>query len=71
MRPRRTPPDLVISLGLIVVLLGAVLTRGLLTVVDASEASGVMHDLVAEGGAGITAFAGVVLNELCSPFWDP
>ena len=71
MRPRRRQADLLITLDIIVVLLGTVLTRGLLNVVDASGASVVMHDLVAEGGAGISAFIGIALNELFVPHRDP
>jgi hypothetical protein len=71
MRSRRPPADLLITLDIIVVLLGTVLTRGLLNVVDASGASVVLHDLVAEGGSGITAFIAIALNELLVPFRDP
>ena len=71
MHSRRTPADLFFSIDVIVILLGTVLTTWLVNVADASDASVAVHNLVAEGGAGITAFACVALNELFIAFWGP
>ena len=59
---------LVVILLLLVIALGTAGTTLLVNAVDKAGLS-VFHDLVAEGGAGITAFIGVALYEVLVAPW--
>ena len=63
---RRTPADLFFSIDVIVTLLGAVLTTWLVNVVNASDASVAVHNLVAEGGAVIAAEVEEIVDSIVS-----
>jgi hypothetical protein len=71
MRRHQVRTRLLSGLILGVALLGSALTFLAVTIVDSAGGSSVLRDLVVEGGAGISALAGVALCETLINPWYP
>ena len=69
MRGRRYGIERIIRLVVLISILGSVITAWLASLADAGDAPAVVHDMIVEGGAGLTALGGAALYDMLVTSW--